>query len=45
MVGAVFVEHIRNGNLLPVVGSVVTFRADVDAEGDHHVDLGLVYGL
>jgi len=45
MIGTVCLERILNGDLLPIVGGVVTDRADVYTEGNHHVNLGLVDGL
>ena len=45
MIGAIFSQHILNGYLLSGIGSVVTGRADIYTEGDHHVDLCLVDGL
>ena len=45
VIGTVCLQHILDGNPLPGVGGVVAGRIDVDTEGDHHVDLCLVYGL
>jgi len=45
VIGAVFLEHILDGDPLPVIGSIITIRADIDTKVDLHVDLGLSDGL
>lgn len=45
MIGAVFLQRILKNAPLPLVGGVVTVRANVDTKGNHHIDLGLLDGL
>jgi len=45
VIGAVFLQRIFKNDPLPLVGGVVTIRANIDTKGNRHVDLGLLDGL